>query len=76
MSKRRRHRGSKEKRPVLFLTFSHDDTMEASCLDVSGTYHKAVEIGKECGWEGAPIFRVERQPNGEYGNERRVWSDD
>ena len=67
---------TKERRAVLFMTYSYDDPDEASCLDVSGTYRDAVAMAKECGWEGAPIYRVERQPDGSYGNERRAWSDD
>ena len=67
---------TKETRPVLFLTYSHDDPDEASCLDVSGSYRQAVAMANECGWEGAPIYRLERLPGGDYGNERRVWSDD
>lgn len=65
-----------EHRAVLFLTYSYDDPDDAPCLDVSGTYGDAIAMAQECGWEGAPIYRVERQADGTYGNERRARSDD
>lgn len=61
-----------ERRPVLFLTYSYDDPDEASVLDVSGSLHQARRESSQNGWTGCPIYRLERHPDGTYGNGERV----
>lgn len=60
---------NKETRPVLFITFSYDDPDEASLLDVSETLAATRRWMK--GRFGY-VYRVERQPDGSYGNAQFV----
>lgn len=56
--------------PVLFITYAWDDPDEANVLDVSPTLKQAREWMRGRG-EGY-CYRVERLPDGAYGNESFV----
>jgi hypothetical protein len=59
----------KETRPVLFITYSHDDPDEANVLDVSGSLEETREWMR--GRSGY-VYRVERLPDGSYGNDQFI----
>ena len=56
--------------PALFMTYAYDDTDEAPVLDVS------LSLEDACRWmEGRGdgfVYRVERLPDGDYGNEQFI----
>lgn len=53
-------------RPVLFITFAYDDPDEASVLDVSDSL---AETRHHMRGRSGYVYRIERQPDGSYGNE-------
>lgn len=60
---------SEELRPVLFITYAYDDPDEAPVEDVSGSLKAARRWMKD---RHGFVYRVERQPDGTYGNEQFV----
>lgn len=58
-----------ETRPVLFITYSYDDPDEADILDVSGSLKQARKWMR--GRRGF-VYRVERLPDGSYGDEQFI----
>ena len=64
-------RGVRDMRPVLYVTYSYDDPAEASMVDVSGSLKQATREARARGY-GGYVYRLERQPDGTYGNESFV----
>jgi hypothetical protein len=59
----------RETRPVLFITYAYNDPDDAPVEDVSGTLD---ETRYWMTGRSGFVYRLERLPDGEYGNEMFV----